>query len=132
MPLAEGSTSPGAPRGAPSAISIISLTARVVCEKRSAMNQHNDRSDDPKPVIEPGRDGAEHVELMTRALRLRIRQQEILAELGVLALQGTPFLQLLNRRQRDLRDCSSTRHHTGWVVSTCEVALPPHFHGPDF
>ena len=64
------------------------------------MNQHNDRSGDPKPVIEPGRDAAEHVELTTRALHLRIRQQEILAELGVLALQGTPFLELLNQTAR--------------------------------
>jgi two-component sensor histidine kinase len=64
------------------------------------MNQHNDRSDDPKPVIEPGRDGAQHVELTTRALHLRIRQQKILAELGVLALQGTPFLELLNQTAR--------------------------------
>jgi hypothetical protein len=76
------------------------LTAGVVCKKRSAMDQHNNRSDDPKPVIEPGRDGAEHVELTTRALHLRIRQQEILAELGVLALQGTPFLELLNQTAR--------------------------------
>src|SRR5215813_4290024 len=64
------------------------------------MNQHNDRSGDPKPVIEPGRDGVEHVELTTRALHLRIRQQEILAELGVLALQGAPFLELLNQTAR--------------------------------
>src|SRR5215813_8358934 len=64
------------------------------------MNQHNDRSGDPKPVIEPGRDGVEHVELTRRALHLRIRQQEILAELGVLALQGTPFLELLNQTAR--------------------------------
>src|SRR5215510_8137336 len=64
------------------------------------MNQQNDQSGDPKPVIEPGRDGAEHVELTTRALHLRIRQQEILAELGVLALQGTPFLELLNQTAR--------------------------------
>jgi hypothetical protein len=78
------------PAGAPSAIGITFVTARLVCEKRSVMNQHNDRSDDPKPVIEPGRDRAEHVELTTRALHLRIRQQEILAELGVLALHGTP------------------------------------------
>jgi len=33
-------------------------------------------------------------------LRLRIRQQEILAELGVLALQGTPFQDLLNHTAR--------------------------------
>jgi two-component sensor histidine kinase len=32
----------------------------------------------------------------TRALQQRIRQQEILAELGVVALQGKPFLELLN------------------------------------
>ncbi len=64
------------------------------------MNQHNDRSDNPKPVIEPGRDGTEHVDFTTRALHLRICQQEILAELGVLALQGTPFLELLNQTAR--------------------------------
>src|SRR5262245_49483177 len=64
------------------------------------MNQHNDRSRDPKPMIEPGRDAAGHVELTTRALHLRIRQQEILAELGVLALQGTPFLELLKQTAR--------------------------------
>jgi two-component sensor histidine kinase len=58
------------------------------------MDQSRDRSDDPTPVIEPG---GEHAELTRRALHLRIRQQEILAELGVLALQGTPFLELLNQ-----------------------------------
>jgi two-component sensor histidine kinase len=58
------------------------------------MDQPRDRSDDPTPVIEPG---GEHAELTRRALHLRIRQQEILAELGVLALQGTPFLELLNQ-----------------------------------
>jgi hypothetical protein len=35
-------------------------------------------------------------DLNAEALRLRIRQQEILAELGVLALQGTPFAELLD------------------------------------
>jgi two-component sensor histidine kinase len=35
-----------------------------------------------------------------RSLRLRIRQQEILAELGVLALQGTKFIDLLNHTAR--------------------------------
>ena len=58
------------------------------------MDQPRDRSDDPTPVIEPG---GEHAELTRRALHLRIRQQEILAELGVLALQGTAFLELLNQ-----------------------------------
>jgi two-component sensor histidine kinase len=64
------------------------------------MDQSNDRSGDPKPVIEPSNNRAEHVEVTTRALHLRIRQQEILAELGVLALQGTPFLELLNQTAR--------------------------------
>src|SRR5262245_24720185 len=89
-----------APVGRSQGIGITSLTTRLVCEKRSAMNQHNDRSGDPKPVIELGRDSVEHVELTTRALHLRIRQQKILAELGVLALQGTPFLELLNQTAR--------------------------------
>jgi two-component sensor histidine kinase len=48
-----------------------------------------------KPVVEqpPGGDAGLH----QRALHLRIRQQEILAELGVLALQGTGFIDLLDR-----------------------------------
>jgi hypothetical protein len=37
---------------------------------------------------------------MERTLRQRVRQQEILAELGVLALQGTPFGQLLDHTAR--------------------------------
>jgi two-component sensor histidine kinase len=53
---------------------------------------------DPKPVVEtaPG----DRAELINRALRLRIRQQELLAELGVLALQGTSFIGLLNHTAR--------------------------------
>ena len=35
-------------------------------------------------------------ELTADALRLRVRQQEILADLGVQALQGTPFVELLD------------------------------------
>jgi hypothetical protein len=54
----------------------------------------------PKPVVEPGADELEHGELTTHALRVRIRQQEILAELGVLALQARPFLELLNETSR--------------------------------
>lgn len=42
------------------------------------------------PTHEPGRE-----EPGDRALRLRVRQQEILAELGVTALKGTPFDDLL-------------------------------------
>src|SRR5437763_12729040 len=52
------------------------------------------------PVVErkPGNDGP--ADLTERSLRLRIRQQEILAELGVLALQGTKFIDLLNQTAR--------------------------------
>lgn len=39
-------------------------------------------------------------DLTAEALRLRVRQQEILAELGVLALQGTPFPELLDLTAR--------------------------------
>jgi two-component sensor histidine kinase len=58
-------------------------------------------SSDPKePVVErtPGDDPSQ--ELTARALRQRIRQQEILAELGVLALQRTSFIEMLNHTAR--------------------------------
>ena len=52
-------------------------------------------SDSPvSPVVEP-KSASEASELTLRALRQRIRQQEILAELGVGALQGAGFDQLL-------------------------------------
>jgi two-component sensor histidine kinase len=54
----------------------------------------------PKPIIEPGGEDLERGEPTTHALHARIRQQELLAELGVLALQGRPFLELLNETSR--------------------------------
>ncbi len=48
-----------------------------------------------KPVVEP-KDSDDPAELSARSLGLRLRQQEILAELGVHALQGAPFLDLLD------------------------------------
>jgi two-component sensor histidine kinase len=54
-------------------------------------------TDHPKPVVEPSPASADPA---TRALQQRIRQQEILAELGVAALQGKPFLELLNETVR--------------------------------
>src|SRR6478735_6053849 len=57
-------------------------------------------SSDQEPVIEPSNGGAATVDIPTRALHRRIRQQEILAELGVLALQGKPFLDLLDQTAR--------------------------------
>jgi len=65
-----------------------------------AMNQLADSSNGPEPVIEPSSGGAAAVDLTTRALNQRIRQQEILAELGVLALQGKVFLDLLDQTAR--------------------------------
>ena len=64
------------------------------------MSQLGNSSDHPQPVIEPSNGGAAPADLTTRALNLRIRQQEILAELGVLALQGKPFIDLLNHTAR--------------------------------
>src|SRR5499426_2304717 len=51
------------------------------------------------PVVEANPTGQSD-DLTGRALRLRIRQQELLAELGVLALQGTSFVELLNHTAR--------------------------------
>jgi two-component sensor histidine kinase len=48
------------------------------------------------PVIEPQPQGAASGESSGQALLQRVRQQEILAELGVLALKGTPFAELLD------------------------------------
>ena len=50
-------------------------------------------------VVEPSPAG-EPDDLSSRALRQRIRQQEILAELGVLALQGTSFVGMLDHTVR--------------------------------
>jgi hypothetical protein len=52
-------------------------------------------ADAPKPaVVEDVPDGQT---ALVSSSKLRIRQQEILAELGVVALQGTPFPELLTK-----------------------------------
>lgn len=56
-------------------------------------------SDQKEPVVERS-PGEEPDDPTGRALRLRIRQQELLAELGVLALQGTSFIEMLNHTAR--------------------------------
>src|ERR1700712_4514292 len=48
-----------------------------------------------KPVVEQAPGEPENEDMTGRALRLRIRQQELLAELGVLALQGTNLAGML-------------------------------------
>src|ERR1700751_3526056 len=55
--------------------------------------------DTDAPVVE-GKPGNEPESLTGRGRRLRIRQQELLAELGVLALQRTSFTDLLNHTAR--------------------------------
>jgi two-component sensor histidine kinase len=56
-------------------------------------------SDEKEPIVEPGL--SDQLDNLTgRALRQRIRQQELLAELGVLALQGTTFVDLLQHGAR--------------------------------
>src|SRR5438270_5032299 len=52
--------------------------------------------DNTEPVAEPTPGSIGPEDLTGRALLLRIRQQELLAELGVLALQGTSFIGMLN------------------------------------
>ena len=60
---------------------------------------HSDAN--PSPVVEPAiGKNTSSLELTERSLAQRIRQQEILAELGVFALQGGPFLDLLNTAVR--------------------------------
>jgi two-component sensor histidine kinase len=51
-------------------------------------------------VVESTHDGQPAEELTAATLRQRVRQQEILAELGVKALQGTPFPELLDLTAR--------------------------------
>jgi two-component sensor histidine kinase len=57
-------------------------------------------SDDKEPVVEPSTNDNQPDDLTGRALRQRIRQQELLAELGVLALQRTGFITMLNHTAR--------------------------------
>src|SRR5580658_10595427 len=57
-------------------------------------------SDHKAPVVEPPTSNERPDELTGRTLRQRIRQQELLAELGVLALQRTSFSDMLNHTAR--------------------------------
>src|ERR1700682_1190746 len=57
-------------------------------------------SDHKEPVVEPPTSHDQPEDLTGRALRQRIRQQELLAELGVLALQGTKFVGMLQHTAR--------------------------------
>ena len=54
-------------------------------------------SSDDKPVVEPKPSGSDIPDVTRRALDQRIRQQEILSELGVVALHGTTLDDLLTK-----------------------------------
>ena len=53
-----------------------------------------------REFVEQAPGGAAEPELSIEALRLRVRQQEILSDFGVLALKGTPFPELLDNATR--------------------------------
>src|ERR1700722_7713190 len=55
---------------------------------------------DKKPLVEPAPGDNQSDDITGRALRQRIRQQELLAELGVLALKGTNFNGMLDHTAR--------------------------------
>jgi GAF domain-containing protein len=56
--------------------------------------------DQKQPVVEPSPEFATQLDSTARNLRVRIRQQEILADLGVLALKGVAFEDLLGQTAR--------------------------------
>ena len=64
------------------------------------LNGMSRQSDEKAPVVESPTNNESPNDLTGRALRQRIRQQELLAELGVLALQRTSFSDMLNHTAR--------------------------------
>jgi two-component sensor histidine kinase len=54
------------------------------------------KADPKRPVVEPA-PTEQPPEVSPRTLHLRLRQQELLSQLGVVALQPTPFQELLDR-----------------------------------
>ena len=55
-------------------------------------------------AVEAAPAGTAEPELSVEALRLRVRQQELLSDFGVLALKGTPFSELLDQATRLVAD----------------------------
>ena len=64
------------------------------------LNGMSRQSDEKAAVVESPTNNKSPNDLTGRALRQRIRQQELLAELGVLALQRTSFSDMLNHTAR--------------------------------
>ena len=76
------------------------MTTTAQFPESYSLKRNSQRSDAGAPIVEPISDEAERVDHTTHLLRQRIRQQEILAELGVFALRKSPFLDLLNQTAR--------------------------------
>ncbi|MGA7329416.1 MAG: hypothetical protein WBX25_34280, partial [Rhodomicrobium sp.] len=68
--------------------------------KGDARLQPAGRTEKRAPLVEEAPNGNNRAELTRQTLDLRIRQQELLAELGVFALQRSPFPELLNHAVR--------------------------------
>ena len=79
----------------PPASVALSLVGPAATSYRVFMEQSRD---DVTPVVEPG--SPDKPALNLRALQQRIRQQEILASLGVMALHGASFDELLDSTAR--------------------------------
>jgi two-component sensor histidine kinase len=68
-----------------------------VCDGLCRWNPVRQLTQDPKPPVVETHPGSTPATSNGAGLGLRLRQQEILAELGVIALQGAPLPELLNR-----------------------------------
>ncbi len=68
------------------------------------MSNEESSSSGKPAIVEEAPNGDERLKVTERELRRRIRQQELLSELGVLSLQRTPFADLLNHATRLVAD----------------------------
>jgi two-component sensor histidine kinase len=71
-------------------------TRKVSSERPTGRNAGGETQQVPA-VVEQTPGQGRPADITERSLRMRILQQQILAELGVMALQGAKFLELLNR-----------------------------------
>ena len=82
------------------------------------------RAETSEFVAEPSPDGQPAEDLTAETLRLRVRQQEILAELGVTALQGTPFPELLDLTARLTAEGLNAEFAKAWPNITAKKDPP--------
>jgi hypothetical protein len=73
--------------------------------------------------------GTAEPELSIEVLRLRVRQQELLADFGVLALKGTPFPQLLHEAAQIVADGLKAEFaKASGPITLARQASPPRQH----